>query len=167
MITTDRKRIAHGLKKRGWDSHYIARTLAILKKSEKKRLVVDSVLFWVMLVLILLGNMIILVSVLPVMIQMPLWVVIVVLSVIGLCFGFLIDSVIRDINLTAGHYLLAGFIIPLIATINMFFVINIADFVARKIGVIIRINPLLVVALYILFFSSPHIIYKLKSSVAL
>jgi hypothetical protein len=166
MISTDHKKISHKLKKRGWNSHYISKTIDIMKKAEKKRKtnikVLDAIIYWTILIFVLVGNMIILVGVVPVIIEMPQFVVVLVLSLVGICFGFIIDTLIREINLSTQHYLFAGFLIPVIATINMLYVIEISKIIAGKIGIIIKLNPLLVVFFYILFFSIPHIIYKIK-----
>jgi hypothetical protein len=168
MITTSRKRIASRLKKKGWDNHYIAKTSAIMKKAEKKKHPVqktmDMVTYWVILFATLLGNIILLAGVLPLVIGMPQLVVILVLSMIGLCFGFLIDNVIREINLNSGHYILAGFLIPVIATINMYFLLRIAGIIAGMINISLVLNPLLLVSCYVLFFSAPHLAYKLKEN---
>lgn len=160
MISSDHKKISHRLKKKGWEKKYIAKTVEIIKTPRNLRL--DAVMLWVVLVLSLLGNMIMLGGILPVIISMPQMFVLFILSVIGVSFGYLIDSLIREINLSVGHYLLAGLLIPVIATINMLFIIQIARVIAVKIGIIIKTNPLLAVFIYLVFFSMPHFIYKIK-----
>lgn len=162
MITTDHKKIEHRLKKKGWDKKYISKTLEIIKKPHVNLL--DAILMWVILIIALTGNMILLAGILPIMISMPQLFVLFILAVIGVCFGYLIDGLIHEINLSLGHYLVAGLLIPTIATINMLFTIQIARLVATKIGIIIETNPLLAVFVYLVFFSMPHFVYRFREN---
>jgi hypothetical protein len=166
MIKTDHKRITHALKKRGWQKKHIDKVAQIMKKGEKNKpkgiKILDGLIYWIILVFVLLGNMIVLAGSLPIILEMPEWVLIIVLSIIGLGFGFLVDTLIRDINMSIGNYLFAGFLIPVIATINMLFILEIAKIVAKMIGIIIKMNPLLVVFFYIVSFSLPHVLYKIN-----
>jgi uncharacterized membrane protein len=166
MISTNHKKITHKLRKRGWKEQHIARTLDILENAEKKKQplvrVLDNLLYWLALFLVLAVNIVIFIGILPVIVEVPQWLVILIVSVMGLCFGFFMDIILRDINLTRKHYVFAGFLISLIAIATVFVVMEIAKYIAREIGIIIKTNPLLMVFFYILGFSLPHMLFKIK-----
>lgn len=159
-------KIAYKLKKKGWKKHHIAKTIHILKKAEDKKhpsvKVLDKILFWLVLFLIMLGNVIILIALLPVIIEMPQTITLIIFAIIGFAFGALIDNIIKDMELTRKHYFLAGVLIALMATLNMFLVITFARYVLKEVGVLIRINPLLTIFIYIIAFTLPHILFKIK-----
>lgn len=159
-------KIARKLKKKGWKKHHIAKTIHILKKAEEKKhphvKILDKILFWLVLFLIMLGNVIILIALLPVIIEIPQTFSLVIFVVIGFAFGSLIDNIIKDMELTKKHYFSAGLLIVLMATLSMFLVLTFARYVLKEVGILIRINPLLTIFIYIIAFTLPHILYKIK-----
>ena len=159
-------KIARKLKKKGWRKHHIAKTIHILKKAEEKKhphvKILDKMLFWLVLFLIMLGNVIILTALLPVIIEMPQTFSLVIFVVIGFAFGSLIDNIIKDMELTKKHYFSAGLLIALMASLSMFLVLTFARYVLKEVGILIKINPLLTIFIYIIAFTLPHIFYKIK-----
>ncbi len=158
--------IAKKLEKKGWEKKHIAKTLHILKKAEdKKHLYVkflDKFLFWFVLFLIILGNVIIFIALLPIIIEVSQAYTLFVFTVVGFAFGALIDNIIKEMELTKKHYFLAGILIALMATLSMFFVITLAEIFLKEFGIFIKINPLLSTFIYIIAFTLPHVLYKIK-----
>ena len=143
-------------------SHRVRRSAS---RKDKLPLVkmLDRLLFWLALFLAIAANIIVLVGVSPLIIRMPLWFVLLCFSVIGLCCGFFIDNILRDIDLTARHYAAFGLIMPLIATLTILFTFDQINSAVREIGFIVKINPLLVLLVYIISFSLPHIAFRLRN----
>ena len=79
----------------------------------------------------------------------------------------MIDNLIRDLEITKKHYFLSGVFIAIIATMSMFLVIFMAEFILKEIGVLIKINPLLTIIAYIVAFTLPHVIFKIKENISI
>jgi hypothetical protein len=70
---------------------------------------------------------------------------------------------IREIDdLTTNHYILAGIVIPLITTLSLFAIINMGKNFVNSIGLMIRLNPLLLVSFFILALFIPSVVYKIR-----
>lgn len=163
MITTDHNKIAHKLKGKNWEKHHIAKTMHILKKRKKTRSLLDKTIHWIALFIAVLGNMVILAGITPVMIEMPQTLVLIIVGLIGLCFGLLIDVMVRELDaVTLKHYVIAGVFIPVVATVTLFVAMGVAKSLAISIGLSLRSNPLLVALIYIICFILPHISYKVR-----
>ncbi len=161
MITTDHNKLAHRLGKKEWDNHHIAKTLHIIKKAKHKRL--DKFVYWTALFVAITGNMFILAGITPLMIEMPQIFVFLFVATIGVCFGMLIDVIIRELDeISIKHYVIAGILIPVIATITVFVVIGVAKSMAIKVGLSLKANPLFVAIIYLISFAAPHLIFKIK-----
>jgi len=158
--------IAKKLKKKGWKKHHIAKTLHILNKAEAKKhphvKFLDKLIFSFTLIMVIFGNVVLLTALLPVMINMPNAISLIIFGIVGFGFGLLIDNIIRDMELTKKHYFFAGILIALMATFSMFLVITVARSMLKESGILIKINPLLTIFIYIIAFTLPHILYKIK-----
>jgi hypothetical protein len=163
------QRLHARMKKKGWEQHHIDKALKILSSAEAKKhptiKMLDKAMAWLALVLSLLGNLVISVALIPFLLTMPTVVTMVVTMFFGLCFGFLIDVVLRDIDELSGrHYIIAGAFLPLVAVLNILLASRIMQYVMDKYPFIKPVesyNPLLIVMIYLAAFSVPHFIYKL------
>ena len=160
--------IAHKLKKKGWKKHHIAKTLNILKKAEDKKhpyiKILDKFIFSFTLAMIIFGNIVLLTALLPIIIDMPQAFTLTIFALVGYGFGLLIDNIIQDMELAKKHYFFAGILIALMATLSMFLVITLAKSMLTDVGILVRINPLLAVFVYIIAFTLPHVLYKIKDA---
>jgi len=90
MIDTNHKKIAHKLKKRGWDKKSISHSVKILKKAEKKKSKhikkLDKSVYWIFLFLIILVNAMIFLGLIPVFILSPEWFSVLIMGIFGV-FG--------------------------------------------------------------------------------
>ena len=87
MLETNHKKLAHKLKKRGWDKHSISHSVKILKKAKKKKSKklkkLDNLVYWSFLVLLILGNAMIFFGIIPILIYSPDWVSLLVIGILG------------------------------------------------------------------------------------
>ncbi len=166
MIRTNHKKISHALKKKGWQDKHIVKISNLLKKGEKnkdkKTKVLDEFLHIILFFFVIIGNVFVIFSMLPLILGNSQWVLLLVISVVGLCFGFLVDHLLRDLDISKKHYLSAGIVLPIISLIIMLIVFELSKNVASRLNYVIKINPILSVVVYIIAFSSPHLVYKIK-----
>ena len=80
--------------------------------------------------------------------------------------GFLFNFLITNIgHLEKHHHYLAALILPVIAVVNVIFIVLIANQMAESIQITnIRHNPWLIGMLYGMAFIFPYVYYRLKKS---
>ena len=164
MLKTSPHKIALHLKKRGWKKHHIATVIKHLKTGEenKHHKIKDRHVLLMAFFIIIIGNVLALAGILPVLIGMPQWVILITVTALGLCFGYLMDGVIREFDIMHKHFMASGILISVIATITMLAVIELGNTLLRPVGLTIQINPLLTIFFYISGFSLPHLINRAK-----
>ena len=171
-------RIKKRMKENNWEDNYIEKTLEILHIAENKKRPflkwLDKTLIWFALLLSLIGNFIVSLVLGPMILILPLWVIIVMSIVLGICFGSLVDVLIRDIeHVTHHHYILAGIALPLIAVFNVIFVTKSLLFLSS----LNKFNELfptfhiegvkIIFPIYLISFLIPHSIYKILERIEL
>jgi len=166
MIETNHKKIARKLKKRGWDKHSISHTVKILKKAEKNKpkniKKLDNMIYWVFLFLIMFGNAIVFFGIIPIFIYSPDWISVLIIGILGLCVGFFIDILIRHHDFKRHHYFNAFLSITIVAVASLFLILYFVKPIISTKNWYIHENPILLLTVYILGISIPHIIFKMR-----
>lgn len=159
-------KIRDTLKKRGWTEKEIDKTLKIIREARKNKHPVikflDKIVYWIALVITIIGNFIISVALIPFLLTLNSFQLYLIIITVGIAFGLLFELLIRSItHLETKHHLFYGFIIPIIAIINVFLITNVANYF-EKIFLIKNIyNPLIVSIVYAIAFILPYAIYHL------
>jgi cation transport ATPase len=168
MLKTNPKKLAQSLKKKGWKSHHIAKVKSILEKGEERKSFhlksFEKKFPWYILIMLFILDILILTGILPVIATMPTWFIVCVISIIGLCFGLLIDNTIKEFHFSIKHYILTGIFLAILATATMFIVLELGDNLFGLLGLMIDSNPLLIIFFFITSFSLPHFFTKTKES---
>ena len=157
------------LEKKGWSKEEIAKTLNILEKAEEKKRpalqMLDKLVYWIALLLAIGGNLVISVVLIPLLLTIKsataLYLIIIVLAI---AFGLLFNLLISDVSaLNKERVVVAGIFIPTIAIINIFVVVYISNQISTRFQEFSLHNPFIVSALYVVSFSLPYIIQKIRS----
>ncbi|MFC1753509.1 hypothetical protein ACFL96_08985 [Thermoproteota archaeon] len=162
------KTVRQSMLEKGWEEKDIARAEEILY-SEEKQLKhydhlrrVNPVVYWMGLMLAMIGNMIIAVLMIPFFLVMTSIQLYIVIGTVGLVFGAMFNFLLRDIeHVDYRHHIIAGVFIPIVAAITIFVVINLANTFAKIMKISQISNPWLVILTYIVLFSVPYLIYKI------
>jgi len=166
MIHFNHNLIAVRLKKRGWEDEHIRSTIHILKKAQiKKQLHIkflDKNLYWFIILFLILGNIIILTGLIYLVVFLPMWLTIFFVMMIGLIFGFIVDNLLLDIEMTHKHYVVAGSVVALMSTATLLIVISLVESTLTRSGIFIKSNPLILILFYLISLILPHIITRLK-----
>ncbi|MBN1502686.1 hypothetical protein JW930_04015 [Candidatus Woesearchaeota archaeon] len=150
------------MQKKVWKKSIIDRTVKILEKAEqnKNQLIIflDKSLYWIGLLTAVLTNFIVTIAMVPVLLIAPTTIVILIVLLYGLSFGFLLDFFIKDIDyLSKKHYVIAGIFLPCVAIINIFVAKFFLD-MFPELQVAEHTNLFLVGSIYLVSFLKPHII---------
>jgi hypothetical protein len=112
------------------------------------------------LLVALIGNFIISIILIPFMLAIEGIRLIVIISVIGLAFGAFFDILIRDLkNIENKEIIMAGVFLPLLALINVSLMVNFANYIDEKLGLVTgKHNPFLISIVYVVAFVLPYLI---------
>ena len=158
-----------GIKKRleqkGWSKKDISKAIRIIEHAKANKhpkiKILDKLVFWISLLIAIIGNFIISISLIPILLalsNLPLYIVLITL---GVSFGLLFELLIRTIeHLEAKHYILLGVIMPIIAVINVIIIVTFSNNLEKIVNIENPHNPLLVGIIYALAFMLPYLIYQ-------
>lgn len=154
------------LLEKGWNEEEVERTMDIMysdKKIEKHAVFseqINPVIFWTALLVAILANFIISIVLIPFLMMLEPFQLYIMLIPVALMFGLIFNLLLREIeNVDKKHQVIAGAFIPMLALINIFIIVNLANSFSRAIQTTIQ-SPFIVSTIYIVSFSLPHLIYK-------
>jgi hypothetical protein len=159
-------RIKEKLKKRGWTKREIDKTLKIVREAKKNKhpaiKFLDKTVYWISLTVAIISNFIISIALIPFLLTLNYFQLYLVIVTIGFGFGLLFELLIRSItHLRTKHHLFFGFLIPLIAIINVFIITNISNNLEKMLLIRNIHNPFAVSIVYAVAFIMPYAVYHL------
>ena len=152
------------LRAKGWSKADINKAANIINKAEKPKKIqlLDEVIYWFILVIAIIGNIVISIALVPFLIALKSSFLYLVIILMAITFGFLFDSLIRDIeSLEQKHVIIAGLFIPVLALINVFYITHFANYVSQTLNLDNTHNPFLVSIVYVAGFIAPYLIYRI------
>lgn len=153
------------LVRKGWSKEEISHAEKIIesrKFQDKSRSTVHThrVLFWSVLVMMIIGNALVAVVLIPLLLVLTKLTMSLFVLVIGFSFGLLYNFLVWDIEeqLTKKHHLLAAFIVPGIAIFNLYAIVAMSNAINRLFEITeIQEDPLTISALYVVAFLLPYL----------
>ena len=156
------KNIKNRLIEKGWSKRDINRTLKIIEKAKKSKhpkiKILDKLIYWISLVVVIVGNFIITIALIPELLVLKGFQLYLMVITLGISFGLLFELLIRTIELQAKHHIFLGIIIPILALINFIIVSN---NIKKLIGIESPQNPIIVGSVYAIAFMLPYFIYQI------
>jgi hypothetical protein len=151
------------LVEKGWKKSNINNALKIIEKAKKSKhpqiKILDKFVYWFSLLIAVIGNLIISISLIPVLLVLKGPLLYIVVITLGISFGLLFELLIRGIeDLETKHHLLLSIAIPIIAVINFIIVSN---NMKTLIGIESQQNPVIVGAVYTIAFMLPYLSYQI------
>ena len=94
------------LRAKGWSKADINKAANIINKAEKPKKIqlLDEVIYWFILVIAIIGNIVISIALVPFLIALKSSFLYLVIILMAITFGFLFDSLIRDIESLLRNY---------------------------------------------------------------
>ena len=155
------------LLKKGFSKKDAKETIRIIQKAEEKKSpkikFLDSIIYWVLLIVAIIGNMVISIILMPFLLafkKIPLYTIIIILAAM---FGFLFDQLINDIeNLEKKHHIIAWIFIPSLAIINTYYMTSFTNHLTESLSLPLTLNsPLLISIVYVFAFILPYIVHNM------
>lgn len=158
----------HDIKKRlvekGWSKRDINKTLKILEKAKKhpKIKILDKSVYWISLIVTIIGNIIISISLIPFLLTLRNFQLYLIIITMGIAFGLLFELLIRTIeHLETKHHLFLSIIIPIIAVINIVVIVLFSNRLEEAINIQNPHNPVLIGVVYAVAFIAPYVVYQI------
>ncbi|HJO01406.1 MAG: hypothetical protein QF655_02575 [Candidatus Woesearchaeota archaeon] len=157
------KDIKNYLVEKGWKKSDINKTIKIIEKAKKNKhpqiKSLDKLVYWFSLLITIIGNLVISISLIPVLLILKGPQLYLVIIILGFAFGLLFELLLRGIeNLETKHHLFLGIIIPIIAVTNF---IIISKNIKTFIGLENPQDPIIVGSVYAIAFIIPYISYQI------
>lgn len=154
------------LKAKGWTKADIKKAVKIInqakEKKPKKIQILDAVIYWFVLIIAIVGNLVISIALVPFLLEFKHLFLYIIIIILALVFGFFFDLLIRDIeSLEQKHVIIAGVFIPALAVINVFYITNFSNYVSFTLNLGNVHNPFIISVIYVLAFSSPYLVYRI------
>lgn len=155
------------LLERGFSKKEAQRTVDIIQKAEEtkspKIKFLDSIIYWALLIVAIIGNIIISVTLIPFLLafkKVPLYFTIFILAAM---FGFLFDQLIRDIEtIERKHHIIAWVFIPALAIINTYYMVSFANHLTKTLKLPMPSHsPLAISIIYVTAFVLPYVIHNI------
>ena len=155
------------LLKKGFSKKEAQKTVDIIKKAKEKKSLkirfLDAVIYWVLLFVTIIGNLVISIILIPFLLafkKIPLYLVIILLAAM---FGYLFDILIRDIeHLENKHHIIAWVFIPALAIINTYYMTSFTNHLTEALKLpLAPHSPLLISVTYVSAFVLPYFIHNL------
>ena len=155
--------IKNKLIEKGWKKSDINKTIKIIAKAKANKhpkiKTLDKFVYWFSLLIAIIGNLIISISLIPVLLVFKGPSLYGIIIILGISFGLLFELLIRTIeDLKTKHHLFLGVVIPIIAVINF---IIISNNMKELVGIESQQDPLIIEAIYAVFFILPYLIYQI------
>ena len=120
------------LREAGWTKQEMNHARRVFKNAEKKThphiKLLDQWIYWLLLIVGVLGIVAFSLWVLPVLFFLSTFWLVVVLLLIGWCFGMLFTTAIQDIHwLHHGHHGLAALLLPLVSVLSFGIVVSFGE----------------------------------------
>ncbi len=158
------------LEEKGWETKDIEKAMNIMQKSptyDKKRASkISTLLYWMTLILIIVGNLLLSVVLVPFLLVMDGFVLYLMIFIVALIWGLLFNIVLKDIEeLDVKNHIIAGIFIPFIAVFNVYIIASLSNQVERALDITqIQHNPAIIGAVYVFAFMIPFLITKIKEA---
>jgi hypothetical protein len=159
-----KKTTVRRLKERGWSEEDLKRTEELIQKrnrEDKSRSMpsMNRILYWSAVVVIVLGNFIISMFLIPFLLVLKKLSLDIIIVTIAFAFGLLFNLLVTDIeHIEKKHHVIILILVPFIALINFIVMVNVADALAATLKLpIARENPYFIALIYVAAFILPYL----------
>jgi len=152
----------------GWSTTDIAKTQKILAGAEQVKSpfikTLDSLIYWVALLIAITGNFILSVVLVPFMLILSGYMLYLTIFVVGISFGSLFTIIFGYLRkLETTHHIIAGIFIPAIAMINIYIITNLSNKLIEILELnTIKHDPLSISFTYIISFVAPYLYIRYR-----
>lgn len=151
---------------KGWTKAEIEHAAKVMDKAEKEKhslvKILDNSVYWLTLIVLIVCNTVLSIIIIPLLFLLNSYVLYLSTAVIALCFGFLFELVLRDMDkLENRHHVIIGVFMPGFAFLSVYFIIHAFYIMMANSGVRIPIgHPIAVAVDYAAFFIAPYLYFK-------
>lgn len=157
------------LREKGWSLEEINNALDIINSEEKKKKHFvfkqssNRVLYWMSILVLITINILVSAVLIPFLVVLKGFALYLIIILIALVFGLVFNFLISDIEyLEKKHHVFAAILIPLIAVINLFLIVNVSNKLSSIFKINIQTNPITISIIYVIVFLLPYLLSGAK-----
>ena len=161
-----RKKRLKGSPESKWTNPELKKVESSVRRIKKHERFFSQIVFWSAILVVVIGNLLISVALIPFLAVLNRWFLDLIIVLLGLVIGILFSFLINDIgHLDKHHHVLAGIILPILALVNVIFVVLIANQMIDTLEIInVRHNPWVIGIMYGVAFISPYVISRVRQT---
>jgi len=150
--------------KAGWTEEKLKKAEKDLRRKHIHDVRLAKIVFWSTILVIVVGNLLMSVALVPFLAVLNRWFLDLVIVILGLVVGFLFNFLLTSIeHLEDHHKIIAAVIIPIIALVNVIFIVLVANEMIEAILIDnARHNPWLIGILYGTAFVLPYVASQVR-----
>ncbi|MEM3690342.1 MAG: hypothetical protein QXZ40_01265 [Candidatus Micrarchaeia archaeon] len=153
------EKLIEKLRRKGWSNRDIVETIKIMEEADAERKKKSGWLYWVALVLMIVGMLVVSIVLIPLILTLNMLAVYSIMVVVAYSFGTMFSVVLSDLESIEGKKIITPIFIPAIGVVNMYYVIKATEVLAA--GKQIP-NPLVISIVYALLFTAPYAFSRLS-----
>ena len=135
-----------------------------LKKDEKISRKMSKIVYWLALLVTIIGNLVISAALIPFLIALKDVQIYLIIIILAIAFGLLFDLLLRDIeHLDFRHHIIAVIFIPGMAILNLFIITELSNRLIEILKVVnVEHDPIRISLIYATVFMIPYIITRIR-----
>jgi hypothetical protein len=159
------------LEEKGWETKDIEKAMNIMENSptynKEKESKIGAILYWMTLFLIIIGNLLLSVVLVPILLVMTGFTLYLMVASVALVWGLLFNVVLRDIQeINTSQHIIAEIFIPFIAIFNVYIIANLASGVEKVLKLSqLNQNPAIIGGIYVFAFMLPFLFTRIKDQI--
>lgn len=146
------------LKQKGWNEQELINLAKIFEEKQTK----TSITYWIALIASITINVFTCVAIVPLLLALTGTYLTIMLSIMGLTFGYLLSYVLTRMETAKTKHVIAGILIPAIALISVYIITYLSNYIGEIAKLKIH-SPATISAIYTTSFILPYLIYKVKT----
>ena len=152
------------MKKHVWERKKVGEIYAAgeAKKSPFIRFL-DAIIYWVIIVVTILGNFVLSLIMVPVLVVFTSGSLVAATAVLALAFGILMHVIAIEVeHLQKTHFVIFEILIPVLALINIYIITRLSNRLTELMEIQVSHSPVLVSVVYVIAFTAPHLVARLR-----
>ncbi|MEK6845567.1 MAG: hypothetical protein AABY26_02315 [Nanoarchaeota archaeon] len=151
------------LSAKGWSEKEIQHAEGILEKAEPHNVFFSRMVFWTVVVVIILANLLVSFVLIPFLLFLSPAALYLTIVLLAGTMGFIYNFLITDIrHLEKKHHLLAGIIVPIIGLANLLIVVRVSNYILEGSPLAANANnPWLIGVVFAAVFILPSVLEKI------
>ncbi len=165
------EKLIESLRAKGWSTRDIQEAIRILNEAPKHKnssiLMLDGAVYWIALLLMIIGNIVISIILIPTLMVLTTVSLYIIVIVIASAFGTMFNLLLRETENIQGRRIIAGLFIPALALINVYYITVVSNAITKNFRIQNVHDPIVFGGIYAICFLLPYILYSVARKITI